>query len=182
MNYILTFAAAEAADPDLAELENALNSLSDEEAGILGLALAGTIGALLVFGLVWYILQVIAQWRLFTKAGEPGWKCLIPIYNYYTQYKITWSGTMYWIMLALTVVSLCLTNATGIMAAVAWAVGMALLVINIMENYKLSISYGHGVGFAIGLILLHPIFMLILGFGGSQYIGPNGENHSGNPS
>ncbi len=118
---------------------------------------------------------MIAQWRLFVKAGEPGWKCLIPIYNYYTQYKITWDGRMYFVLLILIGISSALSNATGVLAAVAGVVGIAMLIINVIENHKLSISYGHGIGFTVGLLLLHPIFMLILGFGGSQYIGPNGE-------
>ncbi len=36
--------------------------------------------------ILWYVLQVIAYWRIFTKAGEAGWKSLIPIYNTYVQY------------------------------------------------------------------------------------------------
>ena len=48
------------------------------------------------------------------------------------------------------------------------------LVILIIVYYDLSKSFGHGVGFTIGLILLGFIFLLILGFGGDRYIGPGG--------
>ena len=34
-----------------------------------------------VAGIVWYVLQVVAYWKIFTKAGQPGWKSIIPVYN-----------------------------------------------------------------------------------------------------
>ena len=38
-------------------------------------------GMYLIFAFVWWILQIIANWNIFTKAGEAGWKSLIPIYG-----------------------------------------------------------------------------------------------------
>ena len=40
-------------------------------------------GMYLIFAFVWWILQIIANWNIFTKAGEAGWKSLIPIYGDY---------------------------------------------------------------------------------------------------
>ena len=40
--------------------------------------------------IIWYVLVVVASWHIFTKAGEPGWKSIIPIYNEYILYKISW--------------------------------------------------------------------------------------------
>ena len=57
---------------------------------------------LIVFALAWYILQVVAYWKIFTKAGEAGWKSIIPVYNTYTPYKMTWSASMFWIWLLCT--------------------------------------------------------------------------------
>ena len=48
---------------------------------------------------------------------------------------------------------------------------IASAVISIMQNIKLSKAFGHGGGYAVGLILLQPIFILILGFGKSTYVG-----------
>ena len=44
-------------------------------------------GMYLIFAFVWWILQIIANWNIFTKAGEAGWKSLIPIYGDYVSYK-----------------------------------------------------------------------------------------------
>lgn len=168
------------AEVDVEGLDDAVNSLSPDQQNMLAAGLFGSLVVVGVFALVWYILQMAAQWRLFTKAGEPGWKCLIPFYNYFTQYKLTWNGTMFWVTLALTFMSALLSSisengGSGLVSILSFVCGLVLFVIVVMANYKLSVSYGHGIGFTIGLLLLHPIFILILGFGGSEYIGPNGE-------
>lgn len=168
-----------AADADMQELGDALNSLSPEEAGALGLfsgALVGTTVAIIaVIGIIWYVLLVIARWKIFVKAGEAGWKSLIPIYNGYIQYKITWSTVIFWVMAVLYVASIFISGSDGgVMQAISAVIGLAVIVIAIMASYKLAASFGHGIGFTIGLILLNPIFLLILGFGDSKYIGPGG--------
>ncbi len=56
---------------------------------------------------------------------------------------------------------------------------LVMIVISLVDVHKISKSFGHGFGFTLGLIFLSPIFTLILGFGKSQYIGPNGESVSG---
>ena len=43
-------------------------------------------GIYLIFALAWWILQIIANWNIFTKAGEAGWKSIIPIYGDYVSY------------------------------------------------------------------------------------------------
>lgn len=52
-------------------------------------------GIYLIFALVWWILQIIANWNIFTKAGEAGWKSLIPIYGDYVSYKIAWQTSLF---------------------------------------------------------------------------------------
>ncbi len=135
--------------------------------------LLAALGTYLVIALIWYILQVIAYWRVFTKAGQPGWKSIIPFYNQYTQFRISWKVPyMYWVWLACIVAGLIL-GAIDSWAAYVGAVGsVAAMVIGILATIKLSQSFGHGTGFAIGLIFLGPIFMMILGFGSSRYLGP----------
>ena len=58
-----------------------------------GLLLA-SLGSILILVIGWYILQVVAYWQIFEKAGEPGWKAIIPCYNTYTQYKFTWNANI----------------------------------------------------------------------------------------
>lgn len=99
------------------------------------------------------ILTIIAWWKMFTKAGEAGWKSIIPFYNMYIMYKICWGNPWFFLLGCIPCVNFVMT---------------------IMLAFRQSRSYGHGTGFAIGLILLNPIFTLILGFGDSEYVGPNG--------
>lgn len=139
---------------------------------ILGLAvIIATV--ILVIG---YIFRVITYWLLFQKAGEPGWKSLIPGYNFYTLYRLVWSTRAFWIWVVCVVVYAVLNNLSAdgsAMSAVAGLVQLAAVIIDYISLYKLSKAFGHGVGFFLGLFFLQPIFLLILAFGSSQYVGNN---------
>lgn len=100
------------------------------------------------------VLLIVGQWKMFEKAGEEGWKSIIPLLNGYTLFKIAWGNG--WLFLL------------GLIPFVNF-------VIVVMMAVKLARSFGKSGGFAVGLIFLSPIFLLILGFDGSEYIGPNGE-------
>ena len=117
----------------------------------------------ILFAIAWYVLQIIARW-----------KALIPFYNSYTQYELTWSVSMFWLVIALSLAGGILNSLIGggLIRAIAGIMAFAAMIIEYpMANHKLSKSFGHGVGFTIGLILFESIFMLILGFGKSEYIG-----------
>jgi len=110
-----------------------------------------------VAGIVWatvLVLSFIAAWMLFVKAGQKGWKCLIPIYNLYILLKIV-GRPGWWLLLFLI----------PFVNFVIWVVVM----------YDLSLSFGHGFGYALGLIFLELIFFLIIGLGESRYVGPGGR-------
>lgn len=107
-----------------------------------------------LISVVFYVLYVIAMWKIFKKADEPGWTSIIPILNVYKLYKISMGNGWLALLLLIPVVN---------------------VVIYIIMNIKLAKAFGKGGGFALGLILLNTIFVLILGFGKDQYIGPNGE-------
>lgn len=158
-----------------------ISSFENADAASVGLGafvgmLAGLGMAIFVVGLVLFVLTVIAWWRIFTKAGEKGWKSLIPFYNIYILFKI--AGRSFWKYFGLAVG---LGIAEGIADAVASTVvatifGIATLVlaiyviIELVKMYHgLSTKFGHGAGFTVGLVFLNTIFMLILGFGSSQY-------------
>lgn len=132
----------------------------------------GSIIILFAAALAWYILQAVAYWKIFTKAGEAGWKSIVPFYNLYTQYKLTWNPMWFFVLVGCAAVNVVLGGAEGIFYIISTITSLAVGVIGIISNFKLSQAYGHGVGFAIGLIFLNPIFMLILGFGSSEYQGP----------
>ena len=132
-------------------------------------------GIYLIFALVWWILQIIANWNIFTRAGEAGWKSLIPIYGDYVSYKIAWQTSYFWLSFILGIVASYVSSAnlneSIFLTVIATLLRIVIAVINIMYCIKLSRAFGHGIGFAIGLILLQPIFLLILGFGSDQYYG-----------
>ena len=132
-----------------------------------------------IIGIALVVLLIAAEWRLFTKAGEKGWKCLIPIYSGYVFYKITWSVTAWIVSIVLGILSGVLQQPA--MRGETWAsalvtiIGLASLVLVIIAMVYTAKAYGKGGGFAVGLLLLTVIFLPILAFGSSQYIGPKGE-------
>ena len=137
--------------------------------------------AYIIVSLVVAIIGIIANWKIFTKAGEKGWKSIIPIYNGYTSYKLFWNVKMFWITLVLAFamgISIGIAGAAyamGSMVAylalmiVYLAILVAMVVITIIQMHKMSKSFGHGAGFTVGLIFLGIIFVLILAFGKSEY-------------
>ncbi len=140
-------------------------------------ALGGLILIGLITCLIYYILMVVAYWRIFNKAGEAGWKSIIPFLNVYTMYKIAWDGKMFWTVMGLDLISSSLVRLNnGVLLAIAVLAAIGALVIGIMLNFKLARAFGKGTGFAIGLILLNPIFILILAFGSSRYIGAGSDD------
>ncbi len=97
------------------------------------------------------VLGIIAMWNIFTKAGEAGWKSLIPILNTYTMFKIVYGNGWKFLLLLVPIL--------GEILAIVYLV-------------RLGQAFGKGVGFILGLIFLAPIFIILLGFGKDQYQGP----------
>jgi hypothetical protein len=108
-------------------------------------------GVFWLIWVVWVVLVIAGYWKIFTKAGEAGWKSIIPIWDILILLKIV-GRPWWWIILLL-------------IPCVGFVVAILLML-------DLAKSFGKGAGFAIGLILLHPIFGIILGFGDSRYQGP----------
>lgn len=114
---------------------------------------AAGIGAGIGIGmvLVWLavvIFMIAAYWKIFTKAGKPGWACLVPIYNIIVLLEIV-NKPWWWLFLML--------------------IPIVNIVILIIVIHRLSLSFGKGGGFTLGLIFLGIIFYPILGFGDSVY-------------
>ena len=144
-----------------------------------GFLVAG--GMYVVLAIVWWILQIIANWKIFQKAGEAGWKSIIPIYSEYVSCRIAWSAGIFWLLLIIGFAANCVDvmttpeNAGMAMLLLLAALRVIMAVIGILYCIKLAKAFGKGSGFAIGLLFLHPIFLLILGFGSAEYVGPGGE-------
>src|SRR5256885_4444159 len=107
--------------------------------------------ASMIVGLLIALFLIVAMWKVFTKAGQPGWACIIPIYNLYVWCKIV-GRPWWWILLML--------------------IPFVNFIIAIILGIDMAKSFGKGAGFGIGLALLGIIFLPILGFGSAQYQGP----------
>ena len=136
------------------------------------------ISMVVLYYLVTYIFYVIAGIRIFAKFGEPGWKAIIPFYNTYVQYSKVWSSTMGIASVALTLIHVVGSNYTAdnaMLSMVIAIVGGVNFIVTLLGNIKLAKSFGHGTAFGLGLTFLQPIFILILGYSGDQYIGNTTE-------
>lgn len=95
------------------------------------------------------IFLIASIWKIFTKAGKPGWAAIVPIYNYVVFLEIV-KKPIWWIVLLL--------------------IPFVNFIIIIIMMVELSKAFGKSGGFAAGLILLGPIFFPILAFGDAQYV------------
>lgn len=151
---------------------------------VAGGFIGGVLGVSVVFAIVFYVLVVIADWKIFKKAGQPGWKSLIPIYNIYIMYKIVKMSKWFWITFCAGIIvsivnsvlnpsnlsldMLPASSTTWIILLSIVEVGVALFA-NILYCIRTSKIFGHGGGYALGLFFLPNLFQLILGFGRSKY-------------
>ena len=101
-----------------------------------------------LFVLAFVVFMIVARWKIFTKAGEPGWACLVPIYDTCVFLKIA-GKPMWWVLLLF--------------------VPIVNIVIAILAVIGLANKFGKGGGFAVGLIFLPIIFYPILAFGDAEY-------------
>lgn len=111
----------------------------------------GTVPTLI--GLAVVVLTLIAMWKVFTKAGEPGWAILVPIYNIIVYLRIAGKPAWWLILFLIPIVNFVI--------AILVAVGFAK-------------AFGKGIGFALGLVFLGPIFIMILAFGDAKFQGNQG--------
>lgn len=96
------------------------------------------------------ILLIASIWKVFSKAGQPGWAAIIPIYNAYILCKIA-GRPGWWVILML--------------------IPLVNFIIAIILCIDIAKAFGKGTGFGIGLLLLGIIFWPVLGFGSAQYQG-----------
>ncbi|WP_413669854.1 DUF5684 domain-containing protein [Mucilaginibacter sp. Mucisp86] len=130
-------------------------SSSDMSAGMVG----AIFGAFFIPCLIIWVIVVIGSWKVYTKAGKPGWASIIPIYNIIVLLEII-GKPIWWIIMLL--------------------IPCANIIFGIWMINLLSKSFGKSEGFTIGLIILPFIFYPILGFGSATYLGPSAKEAQGN--
>ena len=111
---------------------------------------AGTM-LFIILAIALAVFYLIAWWKLFAKAGQPGWACIIPIYNTYILLKMA-GKPGWWLLLFL------IPLVNFILAFIVWI--------------EIAKAFGQGTGFGVGLVLLGFIFLPILAFGDYKYSGP----------
>lgn len=110
--------------------------------------------SVIIIWLAVVVFLIAAMWRVFEKAGQPGWAAIIPIYNTYVMTKIGGKPGWWVILFFIPIVN---------------------IVILIWLYNMISKSFGKDEGFTAGLIFLGIIFWPILGFGSAKYLGPYGD-------
>ena len=104
-----------------------------------------------IISLVISVLTIIAMWKIFKKAGKPGWASIIPFYNTYCLFDLAWGNGWLFLLSLVPCVN---------------------IVVMIMLYFKLAKAFGKGTAFGFGLLFSNTIFFLILGFGNAEYVGP----------
>ncbi len=96
------------------------------------------------------VLTIAGLWATFSKAGKPGWACIIPIYNVIVLLEIA-GKPLWWLILLF--------------------VPLVNLIIVLLVTLDVAKAFGKGVGFGLGLVFLPFVFYPILGFGDAEYQG-----------
>ncbi|MDO3640801.1 DUF5684 domain-containing protein [Mucilaginibacter sp. L3T2-6] len=108
--------------------------------------------AMLIPIIIVSVITIIGQWKVYSKAGKPGWACIIPIYNIIVMLEIV-GKPLWWVIL--------------------FFIPCVNIIFVIWTLNLVSKSFGQSEGFTIGLLLLGFIFWPILGFGNYPYLGPS---------
>ncbi len=110
---------------------------------------AGPSVVTIVIVLAFFLIVAIGLWKVFEKAGQPGWTAIIPFVNYF--FLAMAAGRPAW-----------------------WGILMFVPIVNIIVWFIVAIDlakrFGRGTGFGIGIALLPIIFIPILGFGDDEVV------------
>lgn len=103
-----------------------------------------------IISLVLCVFVLVCLWIIFRKAGKPGWAAIVPFYNLYVLFDITWGSGMRFLLMLIPLYN---------------------IILGIQTQIRLAKAFGKGGGFAAGLIFLPYVFMPLLAFGKGTYQG-----------
>jgi len=127
------------------------SSLLAQNDGVAMTMAGGAVLLTLVFPIAFAVaFSAFMWWKMFSKAGQPGWASIIPIYNVIVLLQIA-GKPVWWILLCM--------------------IPLVQIVPLIIMNIEIAAKFGKDGGFAVGLTLLPFIFFPILGFGSATYQG-----------
>jgi uncharacterized membrane protein YhaH (DUF805 family) len=122
---------------------------------------AGLMAGILIFSLAIAVISIASMWKIFAKAGQPGWASLVPIYNAYVLLKVC-GKPGWWLALML--------------------IPFVNFVVCVILPFSLAKAFGKNEVWGIGLLLLGIVFMPMLAFGDSRYVGAGGGSGSPAPA
>jgi hypothetical protein len=111
-----------------------------------------------ILSVIWLgfvVLIAAAMWKVFEKAGKPGWACLVPIYNCYVLCRIAGKPGWWLVLLLIPLVN---------------------LVIVILIYHEISKAFGYGAGMTLMMFFLPFVAYPVLGFGEASYSAPEGAH------
>ena len=131
-----------------------------------------------IFVIALAVLELVFFWKIFEKAGEKGWKALIPGYNIYIFFKLVWNKNMFWLFIIPFVILIGLSylvpvnpsqtvGFVGTLAVIGCIVWIFIIYINLLS--KLCRAFGKGGLFLLGLLFIDLVFLGILAFDKSKY-------------
>jgi hypothetical protein len=120
--------------------------------------LLAAMGAFAFVYLAVIVLMIVSMWKVFEKAGKPGWAAIVPIYNIIVLLEII-NKPLWWIILLI--------------------IPFVNIIFAIIVAHQLSLSFGQGIGMTLLLIFLPFIGYPMLGFGSARYQGAAGQVTSG---
>lgn len=169
--------------------------------GSFGVAM-GIVAVIMLFALlislIFVVITVIAEWKLFEKAGEPGWSAIIPFYNTLQMSKIATGNSQIGIVIIISSVVYSFfsgitnvinalaeygENPLSFLALLAIPISLIGVVVSLITavaggylHYTFAKSYGQSTAMCVLAIFFFPIIMLILAFDkNTHYVGP--KNH-----
>ncbi len=114
-----------------------------------------------VFLLIWLavaVVVIVGMWKVFVKAGKPGWAAIIPIYNTWVLAEI--AGKPGWWGLA------------PLLGIIPFIGGILALIVEVLIIIEVAYAFGKSGAYAVLLLLLPFIGFPMLGFGDAKYVGP----------
>lgn len=123
------------------------------------------LGFIVLIAIAVLVLKIIGEWKILVKGGKPGWGALIPFYNQYLLCDMV-GISPWWILIVFVCGCLSFIPVIGSLLSLAASIYFAIIL-----NVSIARSFGKEDSYAVGLILLQPIFYLILGCGEAKYEG-----------
>ena len=118
-----------------------------------GASLSAGLGAgLMIYNLVilaFVIVSIVAMWKVYSKAGRPGWAAIVPFYSEYVLFDVVYGNGLKFLLLLVPLYNIYL---------------------RIKVTLDLAKAFGKSAGFGVGLIFLPPVFLSMLAFGDAQYV------------